>query len=369
MKEESLMKESIQLNSRSAMLKQPLLGGISLIFVIVMCLLIISSFSAEIFASWVSFLFMCCVPIQIVCGLIWGCKYPEKVARLPQPYKGISFLVISACGGLILAAIILLTVAQGAMPPGPQHNIFIIVFITCMFWFVGIFQCQPFAILFKKPALLALMILTSAFAITYAIFSFVINFKFIANAPIYLPQLDGSGPIMAFDFLTFAVTTVASIMALIVIDFKPIVKLPGATSTPLFILWAAISVLLLSTVVKTTFVTILGLDQIEYMVMVPISFIFGAFILLNLYEKSLLTFFSESTHAYISIIICLFFAVIIYQLFMIIGPIVSGNMLAGSPSYELNFWVANAMLSVSFPLIVIYSDFLQHWPFRLDHRN
>jgi len=43
-------------------------------------------------------------------------------------------------------------------------------------------------------------------------------------------------------------------------------------------------------VFRTTFVVILGFDQIIYMVMVPISFIFGTFILFNLYEKKLLNF-------------------------------------------------------------------------------
>ncbi|NQY89487.1 MAG: hypothetical protein HRT51_17415 [Colwellia sp.] len=361
------MRESVQLNAKNTLFKQPLLGGISLVFVIVMCLLIITSFSAEIFASWVSFLFMCCVPTQIICGLVWSCQYPEKVACLRQPYKGLVYLSISIVGGLLLAITILFVVAQGAMPPGPQHNIFIILFITNMFWLVGILQCQPFITFFKKPFLLALMILISAFVITYILFFFVINFEFIANSPIYLAQLDGGGPVMAFDFLTFAVTTVAAIMVLIVIDFKPIAKLPGADKTPLFILWSVVVVLLLSTLVKTTFVVVLGFDQIVYMVMVPISFIFGAFILLNLYEKSLLTFFSEAYQTYISLVICLIFTVIIYQLFMVLGPLVSGDMLSGSPSYELNFWVANAMLSICFPLIVLHTDFLQHWPFRSDN--
>lgn len=369
MKEESLITESIESGVKSILLKQPLLGGISLVFIIVLCLLIISSFSLEVYGSWVVFLFMCCVPTQIICGLVWGCQYPEKVANLRQPYKGFSFVGISIVGGLLLASIILFFVAHGAMPPGPQHNIFVILFIINIFWLVGIFQCQPFATLFNNPALLGAVLLTCAFVITYLLFFFVINFEFIAKAPFYIPQLDGGGPVMAFDLLTFGVTTVASIMVLIVIDFKPIAKLPGANKTSLFILWSAVVVLLLSTLVKTAFVTLLGFDQIVYMVMVPISFIFGAFILLNLYEKSLLSFFGEAVHTYMSLIICSFFAIIIYQLLMALGPMVSGDMLSGAPSYELNFWVANAMLAICFPLIVVYSDFLQHWPFRSNNNK
>lgn len=369
MKEENLVEESIQLGESNTFLKQPLLGGISLILIIISCLLIISSFSPDTFASWVSFLFMCCVPTQIICGLVWGCQYPQNIACLRQPYKGLSYLAISLIGGFLLAAIILLGVAEDSVPPGPQHNIFIILFITTMFWLVGVFQCQPFIKVFTHKFLLALMILTSAFVITYLLFFFVINFEFLAKAPFYLAQLDGNGPIMAFDFLTFAVTTVASIMVLIVIDFKPITTLTGASKTQIFIGWTIAVVLLLSTLVKTIFVTFLGLDQIVYMVMVPISFIFGAFTLLNLYEKSLLSYFKEAQQTYISLIICFIFMVIIYQLFVWLGPLVSGAMASGAPSYELDFWVANAMLSICFPLIVLYTDFLQHWPLRLGNKR
>lgn len=363
------MKDSMQLKTKNTLFKQPLLGGVSLVLIIAICLLIISSFSLEVFSSWISFLFMCCVPTQIICGLVWSCQYPKKVASLKQPYKGLAYLIMSIVGGFLLATIILYAVAQSPIAPGPQHNIFIILFITNMFWLVGVFQCQPFKMVFKNQFLLASLILVTAFIMTLILFFFVINFDFISATSFYLPQLNGRGPVMAFDLLTFAVTTVALIMAFIVVDFKPITKLPGADKMPLFILWSGVVVILLSSLVKFTFVTILGFDQIVYMVMIPISFIFGAFILLNLYEKSLVNFFSEAQQAYVSLTICLIFMVIIYQLFMALGPIVSGDMLSGSPSYQLNFWVANAMLSISFPLIVTYSDFLQHWPLRTDNKS
>ena len=361
--------EISELNTRKSFYRQPLLGGFSLIMIITCCLLIISSFSAEMFASWVSFLFMCCVPVQIVCSLVLEGKHPKRVASLSQPYRGLAYIAIAIIGGSILALLILFVVAQGAVPPGPQHNVFIILFIVVLFWLVVIFQCQPFKALFKRPSFLALLILASTFLIDYIFFFFVINFEFINSAPFYTAKLNGSGPVMAFDFLTSAITTVASIMALVVVDFKPIAKLPAANKNFIFIIWSAVIVLCLSFAIKAIFVNILGFDQIVYMVMVPISFIFGVFVLVNLFEKKLVANLSIIKQPYMAIFFCVTFASIIYQLFMLLGPIISGNMEDGAPSYELNFWAANAMLAISFPLIVAFSDFFQYWPFRLKSKN
>jgi len=38
------------------------------------------------------------------------------------------------------------------------------------------------------------------------------------------------------------------------------------------------------------------------------------------------------------------------------------RLAAGSPAYELEIWVANAMLGITFPLMVVFADFFEFWP-------
>jgi hypothetical protein len=54
-----------------------------------------------------------------------------------------------------------------------------------------------------------------------------------------------------------------------------------------------------------------------------------------------------------------------YWLYLAAAPLLTGRALAsGAPAYELELWLASAMLAVTFPLIVLATDFLAFWPLR-----
>jgi len=347
---------------RSSGLCQPLLGIMATGAIITTASLFISIFSEPVFSSWIAFLLMCCVPVQIVCGLVWGCSYPEMLTTLTTSKRGLLLTIMTIAGGLVIAAIIFSVIAQGVTPPGPQHNIFIITFIVVMFWVVAAFNCEPLASFIKKPLPLGLAVLLLCFSIACVIFYFGMNFQFIAGAPVYHAHMDGKGAFMAFDLLTTLVTSVAFIMAFIQMDFWPVKIMPGSDSKAGHILWTTLLLVILAVSLRYLFVSILGMDQIVFMTMIPIPFIFGTFIVLNLFQGSFYPNLTGATKGFAFCATSALFATVIYPLFSFIGPLASGVMTSGAPSYQLDFWVANAMLSVSFPLIVAYSEFFQHWP-------
>jgi len=43
--------------------------------------------SPSVFAGWVSYYTQCTIPMQVIVGITWGCKYPEFAARQSQPMK------------------------------------------------------------------------------------------------------------------------------------------------------------------------------------------------------------------------------------------------------------------------------------------
>ena len=343
--------------------KQPVRGIFAIAIIVMTTMLVISLFSEKVFSSWVSYLFMCCVPIQIVLGLVWKCEYPTFLANMKQPLKGFGFILITAIGGGFIALLGIALVAKGALPPGPQLSIFTILLIVVMFWLVGVFQCAPFASVFKTPLVLGLVLLGTGFVMAYFIFKLGVNFKFMADAPGYFAYMDGGGAFMAFDVLTFAVTTVALIMACILFDFWPMVKMPLAQNKTMFILWSTLYILILSFAIRYFFVVFGGVDQIFYMVFVPISFIFGAFIMLDLFEQRFFATKLQPLKGILYFILSMVSGVVMYYLYRFLGPVISGKMISGEPGYQLDFWIANAMLAISFPLIVAYSSFFNHWPF------
>lgn len=305
---------------------------------------------------------MCCVPIQIICALVWDCSYPKGLTTLSTPKKGLLLILMTVCGGAVMAAIIYSVIVQGITPPGPQHNIFIISYIVAMFWVVAAFNCEPLASLIKNPLVLGLSVLALCFAIASAIFYLGMDFKFLAGTPVYQTHMDGGGAFMAFDLLTTLVTSVAFIMAFIQMDSWPVKLMPGSGSKTGHMIWTTLLITILAVALRYLCVSILGMDQIVFMTMIPIPFIFGTFIVLDLFQATFYPNLSGPAKGFAFCATSAVIAALIYPLFRLIGPIASGAMASGAPSYQLDFWVANAMLAVSFPFIVAYSAFFQHWP-------
>jgi hypothetical protein len=52
----------------------------------------------------------------------------------------------------------------------------------------------------------------------------------------------------------------------------------------------------------------------------------------------------------------------LYLAYRAASPLVSGPMPAGPPGYEFEIWMANALLSVTFPLLIVIAAYLSFWP-------
>ncbi len=45
-----------------------------------------------------------------------------------------------------------------------------------------------------------------------------------------------------------------------------------------------------------------------------------------------------------------------------LAPLVTGDVRPGPPTYDFEIWLASALLSVTFPLLIFYAEFFQFWP-------
>ena len=99
-------------------MKQPLLGVISLIAVVIISLGIISLFEEATFSTWVAWLFMALVPMQLIMAMVWQTNYPALLTTIPQPLKGLVMTLITMAVGLSLAFVSYHLVARAtALPP------------------------------------------------------------------------------------------------------------------------------------------------------------------------------------------------------------------------------------------------------------
>lgn len=347
-------------------LHQPVLGIVSTVFCIIIALTLCAQFSVMTFNSWVGFIVTAMIPSQIIIALVWNSNYPEFLIKYKQPQKGIFLLILMVVMGLIAAFASLLFVGKSITPPTPMLNMFTILSVVITMWLVVVWQCWPLSMLTKHPAIIGLGTLILTYLITFALFDTLFNFSFMSGADFYTKLADPSGLFDAWTVLSFFLTTVALIDALILLDFWPVTwlqkKVTFFEKQPASGLITTIFILLCAYSIWHIFVTYLNMDVVEYTIEIVVSFIFGEFILLVMMQKTPFKTLKQPKRGARSLVLCSLLAVSMYWLYKLISFYIIGPVASGSPSYDLELWIATAMLSITFPLLIVFGEFLEFTP-------
>ena len=117
-------------------MKQPILGIVGLIIVMAIAFGIISLFSADTFAGWVTYFVAVCVPVEVVIGMVWQLGYPPVIRGLAQPVRGIALVLLAFAMAAVITAILFYTQAAAISPPTPFALIYVIFAVLVTFWFV-----------------------------------------------------------------------------------------------------------------------------------------------------------------------------------------------------------------------------------------
>ena len=342
-------------------MKQPLLGLATLLLVIIISLGIISLFEEATFSTWVAFLFMCCVPAQIVFALVWHCSIPAAAGKMGQPGRGITFTVLTAALGLVFAVLTYYLVGKGHGVT-PMLLMYTIMTVVVTFWFAVLWQCWPVTRFSDNPLVIGAGVLLVAYFGAYIVFAALFDFSFLEGAPVYFPDADPGGLFMAWTPMSFAVTTVAMILTLVLFDFWPVA---GISNPGVKALAATAVVLLLAAVIYYLVVCVAGMDKVRYLSLVPVSYIFGIFLPLSLMQGSLFPKLEQPLKGLALTVFCAVAAVILQQLYLLLGPVVSGPLAAGPEGhYQEELWLASALLGLTFPVLVVMTDYFDFWPMK-----
>ena len=115
--------------------RQPALGSLLLLMVMALTLLIIGCFTGEFFTSWVTFVVVVGVPMEVL-TMLWRSQYPGRVAALPQPAKGLVMLVLTVAVACAVSALVFYTQARQVGPTTPITLMYVIFCALLTFWFV-----------------------------------------------------------------------------------------------------------------------------------------------------------------------------------------------------------------------------------------
>jgi hypothetical protein len=269
-------------------------------FALSVCLLI----PPPLFLGWVAYLCVAPVPMMLVAGYLWRANPPAWLAALKQPFKGaiLTGLTLLSAGP---AALFLYWVPAGGEGVTPTLVKASITCVVAAFWLIVAWRCWPLSLFIKEPTRLGIAAWIGSFALGAAIFH---------------PEA-----------LVFLVTTSAVIAAW--------AKCFGIR---LNVALTSLGVLAIS----AAWMKLFGMEGVEW----PVSLIFGLFLTINMTRYQLFADLPQPKRGFYLLVVSMVIGQVMYQLYGLLAP--------GS-GHPKEIWIATALLSVTFPLIIVVANYFE----------
>jgi hypothetical protein len=84
--------------------------------------------------------------------------------------------------------------------------------------------------------------------------------------------------------------------------------------------------------------------------------------MLNMLQNSLFASMTQPVKGLANAIGAAVMGVVLAHLYVALLPIISAPLASGPPGYDLEVWLANALLSVTFPFLIYHAVFFGYWP-------
>ena len=338
-------------------MKQPVLGLVASAIGIVLALAFISLFDLPTFLGPVAFYMLCVVPFQVMAVVIWGAN-PSFVDKLSQPAKGLVLLIVTLLAAAVIAPLVLRVVGEGISPPGPIPSHFAVIVVPTTFWLAIMWGGWPFNLFGRDPLWTGPMLLAAAYVITWVIFRVFFDYDFLQGAPVYLASAP-QGQFNAVSALVFYVTALAVMFLVLCFDLWPFTKVPSLMQQPtLGLVWTIVCVAGAWAAIRLGGDT----DPMVFLTRVTAPFIFGSIIVLNMFQNSLFAQLAQPVKGVLNAVAAAAIGYALYVLYCFAAPVVSGQMQSGPPAYDFEIWIANALLSVTFPFLIFLAAYFAYWP-------
>ena len=343
-------------------MRQPALGVIASLLVMAVALGFISLFAGATFMSWVAYCTICFIPMEVVIGITWGTNHPAFAGARPQPAKGLLLILVSLAVGAVVACVHFFAAGAGAAPPPPMAAQCIITSVITTFWLAVMFGGWPFVNWIKNPLGAGLTMLVACYVINFLLFRLLFDYSFMQGAPVYVAAADPHGLFNAWNVLVFEMAALAVLFLVLNFDLWPFTTSPAMMRQPVLgLLWTAVA-LVIGGLAYYLGVTLAGVDVVAFLVQVPIPFIFGTIIVLNMFQGSLFSKFQQPLRGVLNTLAALVIGEVLARVYGALAPVVTGTVNPGPPAYEYEIWLASALLGVTFPFLIFFAEFFRMWP-------
>jgi hypothetical protein len=350
-------------------LDQPALGIAATVVVVLLSIGFISLFDWPTFGGWVAYALMCAIPATVVAGVL-RVEEHASLRRLRQPLRGGVLLIGTAVVAAVVAVGHVLTVGGGVSPPLPMVNQCIILSVTVTFWMAIVWGGWPF-ILIRSRMVAAVALLTACYAVNYLLFATFFNYEALRTSPLYRRDLDPHGPVDGWSGVAFAVTCVSVMFLMVHFDLWPLTRAQGTgglrdqsrlMKQPVLGLVWTVTIGVVGAGLFRLGTGPLGMAAPDFLVKVPIPFIFGSVIVLNMMRGALFDDYGQPAKGILSAIVAAVAGFLLAAGYTAMAPILTTTLRTGPPAYDAEVWLASALLAVTFPFLAFYEQFFHLWP-------
>ncbi len=339
-------------------------GVISTAIVIAVSLGFIHLFSFPTFTGWVSYFLLCIIPMEIVASVTWGAQQPKFAGGLSQPAKGIAFVVLCLLAGVIIAPLQFAMAGGWIGPPTPMLVMCTIVSVIITFWLAIMWGGWPFTQWIKNPVAAGLVLLVVCYLLNYGLFRVFFNYDFMRGAPVYVASLDPHGMFNAWNALVFYLSVITVMFISVNFELWPFTKFPALMKQPVLgIVWT-IAAFALGGLGFYIGVGLLKMDVVSFMITVPVPFIFGTIVVMNMMQGSLFGNLKQPVKGVLNTLASATIGTVLALAYHALAPMVTGKVNPGPPSYDYEIWLSSALLGVTFPFLIFHAEFFKLWPFK-----
>ena len=342
---------------------QPLLGIAATALVIALSLGFIALWEFGRFIGWVSFFALSFIPFEVMTAVIWGGN-PPFVSHLRQPAKGLVLLLVTLGVGAVVSQVVFRTLGAGQGEPGPMLAFFsICVIVTTFFWTIG-FGGWPFTAMTRNTVAAGLATWAGCYVVGFAIYWVCADFSYLQGAPVYVAQADPGGLFPAWNVVVYYMTALTVLFVWLSFDLFPITGSPALMTQPVRGFVLVVSSLLIGFTLYTFGVYMARVQVVEFLLRVPIAFIFGTILVLNMCQNALIAG-GQPGKGLMNVFMAAIVGSVLLAAYQQLQPALSGAIPPGPPEIQreqFQVWTANALLSVTFPLLVFYAAYFNFWP-------
>lgn len=320
-------------------------------FVIVGSFAIIALMGQDFFNSWAGFLSIAAIPMMVMLNIFCGSDRPRR-----QPRAGLRLLSAVTLAGALVAVAVLMTVQGELATPSIVAMMFVIFGVVVMMWLCLVFAGWPATATGWNGWRAGLLVWILAYVIAALLYPLL--FDFTAFGPATAGFV---GWFPAWDIIVFCIVTLGVIFALNLFEQMPLTA-ARRYGQPWAGLVTAVVVLLLAGLLMGTFTGLLGVDVVAFMVAGPVAFMFGVFMVTDMADGRFLSHQPQPLRGLVMLVVSGLAGLALYLVYGQAMALMAPGQLSGGPAYAAELWLANAMLSITFPMILIHMSLFDGWP-------